>query len=374
MTRLSEIGELGLLAELERRGLIVGVEHDAAQLAAASSSRRTRSSRASTSASTGSAGASSASAPRPSTSATSPPRAPSPEALARDARAARRRRRRGRGRALRGDRRDRCAGRRRRHDRVADAVMLSVTALGRSERVPGRAGAQPGDVLVVTGPLGARGRRVPRAALRPAAAAARRRARRSRGRAHALLDLSDGLAVDAGHIARRSGVRCVLELDARAARAGATVDDLGFGEDFELLAAVADAGRFAGGRPGRGGEGVELLLRRRAVRARRLGALRARSRARTSSAKCFFDRAPTTVSRGSPSANRITVGIESTPKRSAVRGFASMSSLRTRRARSRCELVERRLDRLARPAPRRPEVDDDRLRRRCSTSARTSRR
>src|SRR5665213_2270106 len=31
--RLSELGELGLLAELEQRGLIVGVEHDAAQLA-----------------------------------------------------------------------------------------------------------------------------------------------------------------------------------------------------------------------------------------------------------------------------------------------------------------------------------------------------
>src|SRR5882724_12254671 len=31
--RLSHLGELGLLAELERRGLIVGVEHDAAQLA-----------------------------------------------------------------------------------------------------------------------------------------------------------------------------------------------------------------------------------------------------------------------------------------------------------------------------------------------------
>ena len=30
MTKLSETGELGLLAELERRGLIVGVEHDAA--------------------------------------------------------------------------------------------------------------------------------------------------------------------------------------------------------------------------------------------------------------------------------------------------------------------------------------------------------
>jgi thiamine-monophosphate kinase len=32
LTRLSEIGELALLAELERRGLIHGVEHDAASL------------------------------------------------------------------------------------------------------------------------------------------------------------------------------------------------------------------------------------------------------------------------------------------------------------------------------------------------------
>ncbi|HYY63809.1 MAG TPA: hypothetical protein VE688_04295, partial [Gaiellaceae bacterium] len=30
--RLSELGELGLLAELERRGLAVGIEHDAAEL------------------------------------------------------------------------------------------------------------------------------------------------------------------------------------------------------------------------------------------------------------------------------------------------------------------------------------------------------
>ena len=32
MTRLSQLGELGLLAELERRGLIENVEHDAALL------------------------------------------------------------------------------------------------------------------------------------------------------------------------------------------------------------------------------------------------------------------------------------------------------------------------------------------------------
>src|SRR5688572_21695531 len=30
--RLSQLGELGLLAELERRDLVAGVEHDAAQL------------------------------------------------------------------------------------------------------------------------------------------------------------------------------------------------------------------------------------------------------------------------------------------------------------------------------------------------------
>src|SRR2546421_8776537 len=36
---------------------------------------------------------------------------------------------------------------------AADHVLLSVTALGRSERVPGRTGARPGDLLVVTGPL-----------------------------------------------------------------------------------------------------------------------------------------------------------------------------------------------------------------------------
>jgi thiamine-monophosphate kinase len=37
----------------------------------------------------------------------------------------------------------------------AERVMLSVTGLGHSERVPGRGGARAGDVLVVTGPLGA---------------------------------------------------------------------------------------------------------------------------------------------------------------------------------------------------------------------------
>src|SRR3954467_10367924 len=39
----------------------------------------------------------------------------------------------------------------------AAEVVLAVPAVGRSHRVPGRDGARPGDALVVTGPLGAAG-------------------------------------------------------------------------------------------------------------------------------------------------------------------------------------------------------------------------
>ena len=137
--------------------------------------------------------------------------------------------------------------------------MLSVTALGRSARVPGRAGAKPGDTLVVTGPLGAAG-----AAFRDGRLA-RPPLRLEEGRelaayAHAMLDVSDGLAVDAGHLAGRSGVRCVIDLERVPLAEGATVEDLGFGEDFELLAAVAEPGRFAAIGACEEGEGVELRL------------------------------------------------------------------------------------------------------------------
>lgn len=126
----------------------------------------------------------------------------------------------------------------------AATVVISVTALGHSERVPGRDGARPGDVLVVTGSLGAAGVafREQRYARPPIRLDEGRSLARS---AHALMDISDGLAVDAAQIARRSGVRCVIDLDEVPLAAGATIDDLGFGEDFELLAAVDDPG----GRP-----------------------------------------------------------------------------------------------------------------------------
>jgi thiamine-monophosphate kinase len=126
----------------------------------------------------------------------------------------------------------------------APQVVLSVTALGRSERVPGRAGARPGDLLVVTGPLGAAG-----AAFR-AGRYERPPIRLAEGRdlarhAHALMDVSDGLGVDAGHIARRSGVRCAIDVDRIPLAEGATLADVGWGEDFELLAAVEDPGPYA---------------------------------------------------------------------------------------------------------------------------------
>jgi thiamine-monophosphate kinase len=131
--------------------------------------------------------------------------------------------------------------------------FLSVTAVGTSGRVPGRAGAQPGDVLVVTGPLGgsAAGRYALEHGLDGFAelVAAHRRPplRLEEGKAlgriaHAMVDVSDGIGSDAGRIAERSGCKVVLDIDAIPPAPGlAEVADLPFwtlGEDYELLAAL----------------------------------------------------------------------------------------------------------------------------------------
>lgn len=167
----------------------------------------------------------------------------------------------------------------------AQQLVLSVTALGHSPRVPGRSGARPGDVLVVTGPLGAsaagfealrHGIDSPlvRAHLRPPLRLAE--GRRLAVEASAMLDLSDGLATDAGHLAARSGCRVFVELERVpvaegvaeiAARVNRSPWELvcAFGEDYELLAAMP-VGEAAGtcGFPVIGrcepGDGLVLLL------------------------------------------------------------------------------------------------------------------
>jgi len=256
--RLSELGELGLLAELERRGLIVGVEHDAAQLPGGLVvtqdalvegvhfrldwlSWRELGFRAAA-VNLSDLAASGADAEALVVTLAAPPQTKLADVLELYE-----------GLAESGVR---IAGG---DTSAAGQVMLSVTALGHSARVPGRAGARPGDLLVVTGPLGASGaafrsKRYVRPPLRL------EEGKHLARTAHAMLDISDGIAVDAGHLARRSGVRCVIELDRVPLAKGAAIGDLGFGEDYELLAAVEDADEFSVVGRVEAGEAVGLLL------------------------------------------------------------------------------------------------------------------
>lgn len=167
----------------------------------------------------------------------------------------------------------------------ADALALSVTALGEvaPHRAVTRAGARPQDQLVVVGALGAaaaalslleRGLDVPEPLL---AAHRRPRALPTAGRvlaeqgASALIDVSDGLGLDLGHICAASTVRASVEATAlpladgveeAAARLGVDVWDLacGGGEDFALLAAVPPGRAAAAAAAAGAGEGVPAAV------------------------------------------------------------------------------------------------------------------
>lgn len=113
-----------------------------------------------------------------------------------------------------------------------------------------RAGAKPGDWLLVTGPLGGSvlGKHLD---FTPRIAEALELQRHAT--IHAMLDISDGLAADVNHICEESGCGAVLAAERiPIADAAQTMNDgraplehaLGDGEDFELVFAVApDDGR-----------------------------------------------------------------------------------------------------------------------------------
>ncbi len=128
---------------------------------------------------------------------------------------------------------------------------VAVTALGELSgkgRAPGRDRARPGQVVLLTGPVG--GSRLGRH-LEPEPRLDEGRWLFERG-ATALMDVSDGLALDASRIARASGVR--IDLDripvhedshrmARKSGREASWHALADGEDYELLATI-DAARW----------------------------------------------------------------------------------------------------------------------------------
>lgn len=122
-----------------------------------------------------------------------------------------------------------------------------LTAIGRATHrpVPSRSGARPGDALYVTGPLGAAmmGFEALRGETGGDSAAYRRPTPRlTEGRAlvplaTAMMDISDGLLLDAARMARASGATIAID-GARvplAAPEERRQDALRWGDDYELL-------------------------------------------------------------------------------------------------------------------------------------------
>ena len=133
------------------------------------------------------------------------------------------------------------------------AVTVAVTGWGeREDELVGRDGASPGDLVGVTGELGGseagrlaleRGEREPaelvRRHLRPEPRLAEGMAL-ARAGASAMIDLSDGLATDAGHIASRSAARLTIGLARIPCAPGVSPEEAATGgDDYELLFTIA---------------------------------------------------------------------------------------------------------------------------------------
>jgi thiamine-monophosphate kinase len=146
----------------------------------------------------------------------------------------------------------------------AAALTVDVSILGQLVHAPVlRTGARPGDLLAVTGELGASAagllalesgdtgpKRLIHKHLRPGPRLVAGSAAARLG-THAMIDLSDGLASDVRHVCERSNVGCHIDLDLlpiagdtreylRSAGRNPEILAATGGEDFELLVAVSE--------------------------------------------------------------------------------------------------------------------------------------
>jgi thiamine-monophosphate kinase len=132
-----------------------------------------------------------------------------------------------------------------------DQLSLTVTVLGFSVHPVRRRGARPGQDIVVTGRLGGPGAalralsegRMPEPTHRERFARPVPRLREAgwlaQAGATAMIDISDGLAPEARHLAAASGLTMVIDLDVLPAMAGLDAAQAALsGEEYELLATV----------------------------------------------------------------------------------------------------------------------------------------
>ena len=134
--------------------------------------------------------------------------------------------------------------------------ILTVTAFGSDAAAPARAGAKPGDALYVTGMIGDAGAGLAIALGKPGPAellAAYRRpqprladGRRLARHVHAMMDVSDGLLIDAARMALASGLAVAIDLaalplsDAYRMVSGDRVAAATAGDDYQLLFAAPE--------------------------------------------------------------------------------------------------------------------------------------